>query len=53
VTAAPSNPFDLASHLIDDHHQAAEYADQLDADELRAYHLDCHRTGLPDHHHED
>lgn len=48
---APTNPFDLANHLIGEHHQAAAFVDELDADELRAYHADCHASGSPDHDH--
>lgn len=53
MTGAPTNPFDLGTHLIDGHHQAAEFVDQLDADGLRDYHAHCHETGQPDHHHDE
>jgi hypothetical protein len=53
MTAAPTNPFDLGTHLIDEHHQAPEFIDQLDADDMRAYHDQCHATGCPDHAHVD
>jgi hypothetical protein len=47
------NPFALATHLIDDHHQHDTFVDGLDSDALRSYHADCHRSGQPDHTHED
>lgn len=53
MTPAPSNPFDLGTHLIDGHVQAVEFVEQLDADALREYYEHCHSTGMPDHHHGD
>lgn len=53
MTPAPINPFDLGRHLIEDHHQGAEFVDQLEAADMREYHEHCHETGQPDHHHAD
>lgn len=51
--AGAYTPFDLATHLIDDHHQDETYVNGLGVvDELRRYHAECHATGMPDHEHE-
>lgn len=51
--SAPTDPFTLSTHLLDDHYQDHVPIDAMDADELRSYHAACHSTGVPDHHHEE